>query len=126
MQSGVVQKREHTTEARRHCASFVEARERCFHLYGKESNEKCVKEALLEKRCLSFRLCPAEADEYYQRTECSRWAEAFCFGDGAAEADERETYNSARQRIERVAGAKKDCRKITYALSKCLSEEFLR
>lgn len=47
------------------CDFFTERRARCYSVYGSNRGEECVHEALTEKRCLSTKLCPRQALEYY-------------------------------------------------------------
>ena len=46
------------------CAYYSENRRKCHAVYGK-FGEDCLAEELQEKRCLSIRHCPREAQKYY-------------------------------------------------------------
>ncbi|KAG7360611.1 hypothetical protein IV203_035710 [Nitzschia inconspicua] len=46
------------------CSTFSARRKQCHDVYGNRG-EECLNEELTEKRCLSLKHCPREANEYY-------------------------------------------------------------
>jgi hypothetical protein len=96
----------HTT-----CADLIRTRRECWErsLEGR-GGEECIREELLEKRCLATNFCPSQAKRFYD-SSCQSFIEAFAFG-----------TNQAAREVGRSAKQKKRCRKITMTLSKCLAK----
>ena len=100
------------------CADFVRARKECWQrsLLGKDG-EECLREELLEKRCLAHNFCPRQAKRYYgapgaaRKGRCASWAEAFAFGPN----DDQAAVNGDPR-------LRKKCRKAAFSLATCLSE----
>jgi hypothetical protein len=121
------------------CGARRRARVECWQrsLHGK-GGEECLREELLEKRCLARHFCPNQADEFYGASrnlvssvpssgsgssntpaktsklrsgDCSLWAEAFAFGPNAVQR----SVSADKKKIAK-------CRKITQRLSKCLAK----
>lgn len=123
------------------CAYFSECRRKCHAVYGK-LEEDCLPEELQEKRCLSIKHCPRDAQKYYgaameglPKALCSSWAEAFAYGntndrnkDGASEAAVKlrhgekivEHHLKAQKQVNASPNLKKECRQIARDLAKCL------
>ena len=108
--------------ARKHCEEAVTARENCWVRHGGKETENCFEEELLEKRCLSFVLCPSEARKFYgtpigtkDKAACSLWAEYFAFPDDIRHRISREKVNQSPQKQQA-------CREITMELAKCMSK----
>lgn len=120
------------------CGAFRRARIECWQrsLHGKVG-EECLKEELLEKRCLARQFCPSQARKFYgnrgERDEgtdpeatstsrppdresqlrdgdCSLWAESFAFGPNLVQKEVAANRQKAKQ-----------CSKISHNLSKCLA-----
>ena len=121
------------------CGAFRRARIECWQrsLHGK-GGEECLKEELLEKRCLARQFCPSQARKFYGNRgeadtgddaapsstsrqpdrkgqlrdgDCSLWAESFAFGPNLVQKEVAANRKKAKQ-----------CSKISHNLSKCLAK----
>lgn len=99
------------------CLAEVSARAACHSAHGK-NNELCLQQELLEKRCLSRAVCPAEALGYYggrhgEGWTCGDWAEAFAFFGSERAMLSREVVEADKEK-------KGECRRRAYELGRCL------
>lgn len=122
-------------EARRKCSNEILEREECYEhmkhiqmMSGNEKSgdpEKCIKYDLIEKRCISFQLCPEEARKYYsipavassqeKSASCSQILERFAF--------DKEMYppSVVKRTVEQMeAKDHKRCSNRAYQLVSCL------
>ena len=112
------------------CSDAVETRRFCYEGSVKaKGGEDCLIEELVEKRCLSFALCPREAQQYYgtkdgEKALCSLYKEAFAFTreDARVDAGSKELHRLASQRGDADNALNKACRSRGMNLVHCLSQ----
>jgi hypothetical protein len=100
------------------CAGLMAARAACWQQQGGKDTELCLKEELLEKRCIARVVCKREADAFYgsdprHLAACSLWAEAFAFKDAE--------HEKGRAEVQASPARRKLCQSITQDVSSCLA-----
>lgn len=113
------------------CGNEIEARRKCYANSGERlGGEQCLQEELLEKRCLSAALCPADAARFYgsdphRKAQCALWAEAFAFGAESARVGwlEQEQHRDAHAEVSADARKAKRCRAAARELTQCMHSQ---
>ena len=123
------------------CQSWIQRRDVCRQKHGMKS-DRCWKDALEAKRCLSFAHCELEATRYYGTTNggkkemCGAFHESYCFGnpklmkvDSDKESEEGtkqfEYHQKARSRILNNRQRFRDCQMISDKLEGCLRRKYV-
>ena len=107
-------------DAQRRCAALLAARARCWAAQGGRDTEACLREELLEKKCIAQVVCGAQAGEFYgagveRKAPCGLWAEAFAWR-GEAE------HERGRAAVQASPALTRQCVRATQALAGCLAE----
>ena len=96
------------------CRDVVSARRDCWYFAGEaRGGELCLREELLEKRCLAKAFCKREYKAFYvlRGGECQQWAERFVWGE--SEASDKVQTNKYKVDY---------CREVVMDLSRCLGQ----
>jgi hypothetical protein len=129
------------------CDRWTQDRRQCHALYGKQG-EDCLREELVEKRCLSHHHCPIEASRYYgpppqyppvsvaaieesapgggvvafdKKALCASWAESFAFRD---DMEQGEHHTRAAQLVTESKERQIECRQMAMDLAQCLRQNY--
>ena len=111
-------------EAQALCAGLMAARAACWQQHGGKDTEQCLREELLEKRCIARVTCRREAEAFYgadpaRPAACSLWAEAFAFK-GSAE------HERGRAEVQASPALRSMCVGATQDVSHCLADAAAR
>ena len=111
-------------DAQDRCASLMSARSACWADRGGRDTEGCLKEELLEKKCIAQVVCKGEAELYYgtaveSKGACSLWAEYFAFR-GDAE------HERGRAAVQASPALTRQCIRATQGLAGCLAKSAAR
>ena len=107
-------------DAQSRCASLMSARSACWVEHGGRDTEACLKQELLEKRCIAAVVCKSEAELYYgasveSKGTCSLWAEHFAWR-GEAE------HERGRAAVQSSPALTRQCTRATQGLAGCLAQ----
>ena len=102
--------------AKKSCTNFALTRKKCWKssVSGNKNTEECFIEELEEKRCMSECLCNDVYKNFYERSSCHLWAEAFAHKNSSK-------YINARDQINKNKDLKAACKKLTHQMSACMS-----